>query len=135
MIPIPVNIPWKLIGVGVLVLVILLSGLKLVAIGKDSAKKDALIEELSADLVTCIAGQTKLIGELARVRRELVNLETVAYEANARYAEVLNRPPAIRYLPYAGNVTTTIPVGNCDIASAAAWHLLETSMFLDRHRR
>jgi len=55
---------------------------------------------------------------------EIVNWQTTATDFEDLYLEALARQPNIIYRDVIRTVPELIPIGDCDVAAVASWHLL-----------
>lgn len=134
------GLPWKLIGIGLIVLLIFASGLGLIHFGRTFEKQKATIEAQKKAMETmqgqindCLEQRQDLVDVIDGLNVSLGELHDHAAEVEAAYNAAINRPPVISYLPYADRAAAEIPTDDCGRAAAAAWRLLETSMWLENH--
>lgn len=124
-------IPWKLVGVGALVLAIIVAAMGLINYGQKVGRLEAKNTKLKAEKADLIveveeatAWKDKTLKIMAARDVSIQKWQRTASAFEISYQEALLRQPEIIYRTMAARVPDVIPVGNCDVAAVASWHLL-----------
>ena len=128
------GIPWKLVGVGALILAIIVAAIGLINYGQKLEKLRTANKELRADNKE-LKGEIKkatewkdtTLGLLNEQKTSLETWQTTANQFEVAYQEILNRQPRVIYRDVAVTVPEYIPIGDCNAAAVASWHLLRES--------
>ena len=127
MIPITPKL-WGYVGIcaGVLVLVaaVLWQANSLMKKGIELGKAKSTIETLEGEVKEATAWKDDALLTMAARDLSIETWQRTASAFEISYNEALLRQPEIIYRDIAARVPEVIPMGNCDVAAVASWHLL-----------
>ena len=114
------------IGAGVLVLVaaVLWQANSLMKKGIELGKAKSTIETLEGEVKEATAWKDDALLTMAARDLSIETWQRTASAFEISYNEALLRQPEIIYRDIAATVPEVIPMGNCDVAAVASWHLL-----------
>ena len=114
------------IGAGVLVLIaaVLWQANSLMNKGIELGKAKSTIETLEEEVKEATAWKDGAVKIMAARNLSIESWQRTASAFEISYNEALLRQPEIIYRDIAATVPHAIPVGNCDVAAVASWHLL-----------
>jgi hypothetical protein len=115
------------IGAGLLALALIGAIIGLIKYGQKLGKMEAENTRLEQEVDEANAWKADLLTRLEGVDTSMAATASAIENADARYAELVMRPPHIvtSWREVAADVPDTIPLGNCDRAATNAWDVLK----------
>lgn len=128
-------IPWKLVGVGVLVLTILGAMIGLIRYGQALGECKANNEALELELLGLTTWQKSAIETMRTQGESIATWMETSNDFEAEYLAAIAVPPerVIRWRERIREVPVAVPLGDCDRAATNAWDvLLEAGLIGER---
>jgi len=127
-------LPWKLIGIVGLALAVMAGAMFLMNYGQRLERALVEVDRLEGELEKANTNTETCMGSLDSAKEAELTWQTAALNFELAYRTELEKTtqPRIIYRTAAATVPLAVPTGNCDLAAAAAWRVLETAMVVGR---
>jgi len=114
------------IGIGILILAaaVLWQANSLMKKGIELGEAKSTIKGLRTEVEKATEWKDTTLNLLNEQKTSIETWQTTASGFEVAYQEALLRQPRVIYREIAATVPEVIPIGDCDVAAVASWHLL-----------